>query len=180
MQTFQASSSADRVAGESIRAALEALGIWRAKGERIMAEHGLPEPRPGEWYPFQAYLDALRHMYEKIGPATIVDIGKKLVANNKFPPGIDTLEQALATLDAAYRARHRGSELGFFRFEKLDDRRLRMTIRNPYPCELDRGVVQALAQRFRPPRAVGLRVAHPDEQHCRKHGADECVLEVTW
>ena len=180
MRTFQASSSADQVAGESIKAALDALGIWRAKGVKILAEYGLLEPRPGEWYSFQAYLDALRHMYEKIGPATIVDIGKRLVLDNPFPAGIDTLEQALSTLDGAYRARHRGAELGFFRFERLGDRRLRLTIRNPYPCELDRGVVQAMAQRFRPEGAMAVRVTHADERQCRKHGAEECVLEVGW
>lgn len=180
MVMFQASSTADQVAGESVRAALDALGIWRSKGVRIFADHGLPEPEAGTWYPLQHYLDALRHIYEKIGPATVVDIGKRLVTNNKFPPTITTLEQALSTLDEAYRARHRGADLGFFRFEQLEERQLRMTIRNPYPCELDRGVVQGLATRFRPPGAVGLRVTHPDEQHCRKHGAEECVLDVTW
>ena len=55
-----------------------------------------------------------------------------------------------------------------------------MTIRNPYPCELDRGVVTALVQRFRPPASPLSRVEHVSDARCRKNGAEACELRVTW
>jgi hypothetical protein len=180
MAVFKASAPTDRVAGASIVAALDTLGMWRSRGVKILEEHGIVDPRPGEWYPFQAYLDALRFIYEKIGPATVGEIGKKLVAGNDFPPTIDSIEAALSTLDGDYRLRHTGTDIGSFRYEPKGPREAAMTIRNPYPCELDRGVVTALVQRFRPSASPLARVDHVDAASCRKKGAPACVLRVTW
>jgi hypothetical protein len=183
MQTltmFQASAPTDRVAGASILAALDTLGMWRARGVKILEEHGIVDPAPNEWYSFQAYLDSLRFIYEKIGPATVTEIGKKLVAGNEFPPTVDSIEVALAGLDQDYRLRHHGADVGSFRYEQKGPREGAMTIRNPYPCELDRGVVSALVQRFRPPASPLVRIDHADAKSCRKHGAEACVLRVSW
>jgi hypothetical protein len=168
MAVFKASAPTDRVAGASIVAALDTLGMWRSRGVKILEEHGIVDPRPGEWYPFQAYLDALRFIYEKI------------VAGNDFPPTIDSIEAALSTLDGDYRLRHTGTDIGSFRYEPKGPREAAMTIRNPYPCELDRGVVTALVQRFRPSASPLARVDHVDAASCRKKGAPACVLRVTW
>ena len=180
MAVFQASAPSDRVAGASILAALGTLGMWRGRGVKILEEHGIVDPRPDQWYSWQAYLDALRHIYEKIGPATVGEIGKKLVAGNEFPPHIDSIDAALRTLDHDYRQRHVGSNVGFFRYEPKGEREVVMTIENPYPCELDRGVVTALVQRFKPASSPLARVEHPDAARCRKQGARACVLRVTW
>lgn len=180
MAVFRASAPTDRVAGDSILAALDTLGMWRSRGVKILEEHGIVDPRPGEWYPFQAYLDALRFIYERIGPATVGEIGKKLVAGNEFPPSIDSIEAALSSLDHDYRLRHSGADVGSFHFERKGPREAAMTIRNPYPCELDRGVVAALVQRFRPPASPLARVDHVDATSCRKAGASTCVLRVRW
>ena len=177
---FQASSPSDRVSGASLLAAIDTLGVWRARGIKILEEHGIVDPQPTEWYPWQAYLDALRYIYEKVGPATVGEIGKKLVAGNAFPPTIDSIEAALSTLDHDYRLRHHGADIGSFRFERTGTREGAMTIRNPYPCELDRGVVTALAQRFRPPASPLTRVEHVDAARCRKQGAACCELRVSW
>lgn len=180
MAAFKASAPTDRVAGASILAALDTLGMWRSRGAKILEEHGIVDPRPDEWYSFQAYLDALRFIYEKIGPATVGEIGKKLVAGNDFPSTIDSIDAALSTLDQDYRSRHSGADVGSFRYEPKGPREAAMTIRNPYPCELDRGVVAALVQRFRPAASPLARVDHVDEESCRKRGAPACVLRVTW
>ncbi len=180
MKTFSASSPDDRVAGASILAMLDALGVWRTRGVKILDEHGIGDPQAASWYSLQSYLDAMRFIYEKIGPATIADIGRKLVATNSFPPEIDSLDAALSTLDDAYRLRHRGHDIGYFKYARVTERAATMEIHNPYPCELDRGVVSALAKRFRSPTATTVHVEHESADSCRKSGAESCLLTVTW
>lgn len=180
MQVFKAGSPRDRVSGASVRAFVSALGFYGARGLQILAESGIPDPQPAEWYPLQAYLDAQRAVYERVGPNTLARIGRKLVQEATFPPGFDSIHDALATLDDDYHTRHQGPGVGGFRYRRTGDRSCTVQVRNPYPCELDRNVVEELCRRFKPDSVPAVFVRHADEQSCRKHGADACVLNVWW
>lgn len=179
MKQFLASSSRDEVAGDSILAVVEAMGAFRTRALKLLAEHGISEPRGGEWYPLQGYLNALRSIYDTRGAATVSVTGRKLVEAHPFPPEIDSLEKALTALDTDYRNRHRGSDIGGFRPESVGERSVRIVVRSPYPCELDRAVVEAICQRFRPAGGIP-RVKHEEEVECRKEGAEACSLLVSW
>jgi hypothetical protein len=50
---------------------------------------------------------------------------------------------------------------------------------NPYPCEFDRGLVEAVAERARPPHSLRVRVEHAPGS-CRQHGERACVYAVRW
>jgi hypothetical protein len=180
MQAFKASSPRDRVLGASVRAFVSALGFYGPRGLQILAENGIPDPQPSEWYPLQSYLDAQRAVYEKVGPNTLARIGRKLVQEATFPPQLDSIHDALSTLNDDYHLRHDGSDVGGFRYERTGDRSCTVQVRNPYPCELDRNVVEELCRRFKPDQVPGVHVRHVDEQSCRKQGADACVLKVWW
>lgn len=175
---FRASSPNDQILGASIQAFVEALGLSRRRGLIVLSEQGITEVDPATWYPWQAYLNAQRFIYERVGPHTVGRIGRKLVEGSTFPPTIDGIHAALSTLDGDYRLRHRGRDVGSFQYERTDDRAGRITIRNPYPCELDRNVVEALCQRFRPADALMVQVRH--QEGCRNQAAEACVLEVGW
>jgi hypothetical protein len=180
MQAFKASSPRDRVLGASVRAFVSALGFYGPKGLQILAENGIPDPQPAEWYPLQSYLDAQRAVYEKVGPNTLARIGRKLVQEATFPPQLDSIHDALSTLNDDYHTRHDGSDVGGFRYEHTGDRSCTVQVRNPYPCELDRNVVEELCRRFKPDQVPAVHVRHVDEHSCRKHGAEACVLKVWW
>jgi len=175
---FRASSPKDRILGASIEAYLSALGLSRRRGAQVLADEGIPSVESGKWYPWQAYLNAQRYIYEKVGPHTVGRIGRKLVEGASFPADIDGIHAALSTLDRDYHQRHRGQDVGSFRYERTGERSGRMTIRNPYPCELDRNVIEALCQRFRPADAPVVHVRH--QEGCRNQGASECVIQVHW
>jgi hypothetical protein len=180
MQVFKASSPRDRVSGASVQAFVAALGFFGPRGVQILSENGIPDPQPTEWYPWQAYLDAQRTVYEKVGPNTLARVGRKLVQETTFPPALDSIHQALSTLDADYHTRHEGSDVGGFRYTRTGDRSCTVEVRNPYPCELDRNVVEELSQRFKPGDSPAVFVSHADEARCRKRGADACLLAVKW
>lgn len=179
MEQFRASSSQDQVAGDSILAVVEAMGAFRTRALKLLAEHGIAHPRAGEWYSLQGYLDALRSIYDTRGAATVSVTGRKLVEANPFPPEIDSLEKALASLNTDYRNRHRGNDVGGFRLEPVGERSVRVVVRNPYPCELDRAVVESICQRFRPAGGIP-RVEHEAGAGCRKEGVEACTLLVSW
>jgi hypothetical protein len=180
MQSFQASSPRDRVLGASVRAFVSALGFYGPRGLQILAENGIPDPQPTQWYPLQSYLDAQRDVYHKVGPNTLARIGRRLVQEASFPPALDSIHEALATLDADYHGRHEGTDVGGFAYRRTGDCSCTVEVRNPYPCELDRNVVEELCRRFKPDAVAGVFVRHQEETACRKHGADACVLDVWW
>jgi hypothetical protein len=54
-----------------------------------------------------------------------------------------------------------------------------MVCANPYPCDFDRGIVEAMAGRFRPQGSVPV-VRHDGAQPCRKTGGESCTYLIRW
>jgi hypothetical protein len=177
MQLFRASSPQDEVAGDSILAFTNAMGAFRSRALQVLQAHGLPDPAAGTWYPLQSYLDALREIYQTRGPAMISVTGRKLVEGHRFTEAFDGIAAALSSLDRDYHARHRGADVGSYQVSETGPDEVTVIVRNPYPCEIDRAVVEALATRFRPRGSV-VRVEH--DGPCRHDGASACTLRVRW
>jgi hypothetical protein len=67
--------------------------------------------------------------------------------------------------------------IGHYKMELVpNENRIIMICENPYPCEYDRGIITALANRFE----SLARTAHDSEAPCRKNGADSCTYVVMW
>ena len=127
---YRASDAGDMVSGRSILAFVGAMGSFRARAIRMLATHGIPEPTPDEWYPWQRYLDTVREIAETVGPATVSRIGRLLVEQDEFVDDA-TLESVLKALDPAYKARHRARDAGDFHYEPAGPRSARVLVRNP-------------------------------------------------
>ena len=84
---------------------------------------------------------------------TLLMIGRQIPKNAKWPPDVDTLEKGLASIDVAYHLNHRGGEIGSYRFEKTSANTAKMVCRNPYPCDFDLGLIDAVAHKFKPDNA---------------------------
>lgn len=172
-------SPRDQVAGDSICAVLDAFRLFRRRAVQLLEEQGISEPKPGVWYPWQPYLNMLWDLYGRVGSAPVLMAGKRLVETNPFDEGTRTLIDALSTLDRDYRRRHRGTTIGAFVWTPTSAHSGIVSVTTPYPCELDRGVIEALCRRFRPDDSLTVRIEHPDHQ-CRKHGASACDFSVDW
>jgi hypothetical protein len=177
MAQFVAFAPDVEVNGQTVRAIVEGLKPFEMLALRILSTYGIVDPRPDQWYPQQAWLDAFKHISAKIG-ASLYKIGQQIPENAEFPPDIDTVEKALASIDVAYYMNHRGGEIGTYGCEKVDEQRIKMVCRNPYPCDFDRGIITAMAVRFAPNNNV--KVIHDDSLPCRKKGDDSCTYWVTW
>jgi hypothetical protein len=168
------------VLGNAVLSALGAMRIAPDRARRIFAEQGITQLEKTAWYPMESVLSAYRAIQKQIGPNTMRAVGRNIPKNAEFPPGLSTVAQALGSLDTAYRMNHRGSgNIGGYHFESTGARRARMTCDNPYPCPMDEGLVEAVAERFKPQDAFFIRVQHETEK-CRERGDGACVYNITW
>ncbi len=179
MAEFKAFSPRVEVLGEVVLSLVNVMGAFKTISLEILRENGIGDPQPDEWYSQQAWLDSFKAIAEKVGPNTLYQVGRQVPAQYAFPPMIDSIESVLSDLDAAYRKSHRGGEVGHYRFQILGMNMGKMTCDNPYPCDFDRGIISALAQRFEPPGSL-TDVRHEDHAPCKKQGANSCVYTISW
>lgn len=160
------------------------LSVFAAMGERakpIMAKHGLDNIEAGKWYPIQPYLDFYREVSESRFAATInlMKIGMQVPEKATFPPEINSIQKAFESLDVAYHMNHRGGDFGHYFHKHISNRQIDVTAHNPFPCDLDYGIIQGLARRFKP-HGANIIVVHDPVSDCRKRGGDKCVYHVMW
>jgi hypothetical protein len=179
MAQFRAFSNGVQVNGQTVLSVVKGMGALAQTGSDILARHGIKAPEPMAWYPQQAWLDAFEEISKSIGRRTLSQIGQSIPANAKFPPGIDNVEKALGSIDAAYHMNHRGGEIGHYSFTKTGDKKGVMECRNPYPCDFDYGIIQAMVKRFLPAGATP-RVMHEDSKPCRSNHGDSCTYSIAW
>jgi hypothetical protein len=158
----------------------------------ILVSKGINDPQRDEWYLQQAWLDAFKVIAEKIGPYTLFNIGTKIPENAKWPPHVDTIEKALASIDVAYHMNHKINNdvlfnpntgemkegIGHYGFQKLKDRKVSMVCDNPYPCDFDKGIITNTVKIFGKDDSRYPHVDHDDL--CRKNGDNACNYIVSW
>ncbi len=179
MAEFKAFSPRVEVLGDVVLSLVNVMGAFKGISLDILRENGIVDPESGEWYSQQAWLDSFKAISERVGPNTLYQVGRQVPQQYVFPTVIDSIESVLGDLDAAYRKSHRGGEVGHYHFRILGVNVGQMTCDNPYPCDFDRGIISALAQRFEPPESL-VDVRHEDDAPCKKQGADSCVYTISW
>ena len=179
MKAFEASSTLVEVNGETVLSIVAGMGTSSSRATRILAKHGLEDPKPGTWYNQQRWLDAFKEIAETVGPNTLYRIGMQIPAHAKFPPQITTIEQGLAAIDMAYKMNHRGGEIGCYAFQSTGPKRAKLVCNNPYPSDFDRGIIQAMANRFKPEGSF-VTVELDATQPTRKQGGESCTYLVAW
>ncbi len=179
MAQFKAFSPRVEVLGEVVLSLVNVMGAFKSISLEALHENGIVDPEPDKWYPQQAWLDSFKVIAEKVGPNTLYQVGRQVPHQYQFPPGIDSIDSALSDLDAAYLKSHRGGEVGHYRFKTLGLDLGQMTCDNPYPCDFDRGIISALAERFEPPGSL-IDVRHEENAPCKKLGADSCIYTISW
>ncbi|MBF0544973.1 MAG: hypothetical protein HQM08_11090 [Candidatus Riflebacteria bacterium] len=194
MAEFKALTSGVEINGETTYSIVDGMGVFRICALEILAKYGITKPKKGFWYSQQAWLDSFKEISAMLGPTTLFAIGKKIPANAIFPPSIDNIDKALQAIDVAYHMNHRltgvvmfnpgtGKMLegiGHYQYNKIGDNKVKMFCDNPYPCEFDRGIIEAMAQKFKSETSSSAVTVHDDSCPCRRKGGDSCTYHVTW
>ncbi len=177
MSQFVAPDPQAKTRGVHIQAFLAGTG---GATQAILKKHGLLNIGPAQWYPLQNMLDALRELSEGDFSRTLdlVQLGQRISEHSAWPEEIQTIEDALQAIDVAYHMNHQG-EVGSYQATRTGEREITMVCENPYPCDLDYGLIYGIARRFLPVDG-NLLVEHDPDGPCRKHGADSCTYFVRW
>ena len=169
------------VEGQAVRSMLDGVAelssVFEKRMQETLDQKGIGDPQPGEWYPQQAYLDAVGSIADSIGAQTFRNIGKKLPKNTEFPPSIDSVSEALEALEKGYEMNHRGGDSGFYEFEDVGPNEKLVYCKNPYPCDLDVGLITAVAEEF---SSDGIVTVEEESDLCRDDGGDKCSYRVSW
>lgn len=194
MTQFIAQTDGVEVNGETVVAVLDGMGNFREKGREILAWNGILAPEAGRWYKMQALLDSLKQIAGSFRPITLTSIGRKLPDLIRFPLGIQDVQQALLSLDVTYHLNHRRDGkilydntarkvldgIGHYYYKHTGPSSAVIVCTSPYPCDYDRGLIDATALRFRPNGVGDIHVTHEANEHCRKNGDDFCTFKVEW
>ena len=194
MVQFKAITANTKVSGDAILAMVEGLEAFKDFALKTLEENGIKDPQREEWYSQQSWLNAFKTIAEKVGTNTLFNIGTKIPENAKWPPHVDTIEKALASIDVAYHMNHQIDNevlfnpntgvmkegIGHYGFEKIGENQVKMVCNNPYPCDFDRGIISNTAVIFNKDEKKYPKVAHDESGSCRNKGANACNYIVTW
>lgn len=177
MPTYEPLDEAVEVNGQTVMSVVHAFpDALQARGERVLADHGIENPTEDEWYPQQAWLAAFSEISESMGESTLEQIGKLIPRSAEWPPGTDTVVEGVESISTAYHMNHRNGEIGDYAAEQRGPTTIHVTCDNPYPCAFDTGILKGVVQEFGDSAA---RVSEVGDR-CREEGAASCHYEVTW
>lgn len=180
MALYTAYSPKAEVNGETILSFVLGTGPFKDNAIKILSENGIVDPQPGKWYSQQYWLDAFKSISQKFGKNTLKQIGKSIPSSAVFPPQINSIEAALEAINFAYHSNHRNGEIGNYIFKKTSERSASITCDNPYPCSFNEGLIQAMAERFKPSDSPIIHVAHTQDGNCIDTGNGLCTFTVKW
>lgn len=192
---YKAIEDGMKVNSMAIMSIIDGLGGYSKLGKDYLKESGIDNisADPTIWYEQQSWLDAFRKINDKIGPAVLYQIGKRIPSNAIFPPDIDNIASGLQSINIAYHLNHMNVNnevlydenripkmiegIGHYGYEKVKgENKVIMCCDNCYPDDFDRGIITAMAQRFEE-NAV---IEHDDEKPCRDKGDESCTYIISW
>lgn len=167
------------VNGETILASVHSFpSFMQFVAMKILEYNGIKNPCPGYWYSQQSWLNVIREMSEKYGTNTIFEIGKAVPEKALFPSNIESVDEAIASIDILHKMNHRNGDAGFYELVDRDYATQKITVhsKTPYPCDYDRGLITAIARKFK----KGVVVEVDQSRLNRSAGCDDAWYIVSY
>lgn len=180
MAEFKAFEPDVEVLGDVVLSVIHAMGAFKGLASEILERHHIVDPQKYLWYRQQAWLDAFSTIALEVGPTTLSQIGRQIPRQANYRPGLQSIDEVLLELDEAYKATHRGGEVGSYRYRPTSLRSGLIICHTPYPCDFERGLLHSLANRFAPPESL-IDLRHEERPgQCKKHGHESCDFHLRW
>ena len=170
-----------QVSGEAVSAVVHGMGGATWKALEILAEHNIHNPKWEDVVSATELVERLPGDFRNLWTRhALTPSGGRFRRTPSFRRVSTPSRRRCRSINIAYHMNHRGGEIGTYGFQSTGPRSATMVCRNPYPCAFDRGIIEAMAARFKPDDSVAVSVQHDDSAPCRRHGADSCTYLVTW
>jgi len=169
------------VYSDAIFAMIKAFPVGEEKRHEILKNNGL-DLKENTWYSQQKFLSSLKDLSEETGREFLEKVGETIPEYAVFPDSIVDLENALKSLDTAYKMNHRNGEIGYYKVTSFDaiHKKAEMVCKNPYPSEFDLGLIKTLVYKFLPKNSFFYNVQLDKSKETRQNGADSCTYIITW
>ena len=180
--------------GQGIAAIVAAFKNYPSVAMKYLEKYGLAkqgqEIDQTAWYAFGPWVNALHAMSSEVGANTMYRIGRSVPESVVFPPFVKDIHSVVQSIDMGYRMNHRRngtllselsseetSEVGRYGYQTVEgENQIVCVCDNPYPCDIDRGLIAAMAARFEPLA----KTQHDSEAPCRRKGGNSCTYVVFW
>ncbi|MFH6982114.1 hypothetical protein [Marinoscillum sp. 108] len=172
--------------------AMGSLGQNQRKA--IIEKHGL-NANTGAWNNLQSLLDAMKEVASTIGEMNLFLIGKAIIEGTQFPP-MDSLENALRSIDVAYHMNHRKNGqpmfnpntgqmtegIGHYKLARYDaeNKEALLVCHTPYPAKFEEGLVVQIVRMFKPKDSLFTKVKLDETKETKSNGGDSCTFIINW
>ena len=135
------------VRAANVRATLDAFQLRPSIGQRLIQKHQLQldDLRPEKFILVQRWLDALKEVFETVGPNVLHRVGFAISQNAEFPPVFDTIDKLFHNMDMIYYVNHQG-DVGHYLTTQKSDGVWEIRCETPYPRHFERGVVEGVCR----------------------------------
>jgi len=157
------------------------MSVSAGLGDRaipILEKHNLYPLHRDQWYKQQDWLDAFKELSRR-SMLDLLAIGMKIPDEAAWPPDVNDVHSALASVDIAYHMNHRNGEIGHYEYHKIGEYNGIMVCNNPYPSDFDQGIVYGTARKFCS-NPASVRVMLDNKEPSRKQGAESCTYTIRW
>jgi hypothetical protein len=69
--------------------------------------------------------------------------------------------------------------IGHYSYKKISDDVAEIICDNLYPCDFDRGIIEAMARKFKPIHTIVITEL-VETNGCRKRGGESCLYRIFW
>ncbi len=88
MTQFVARNLNVEVNGETVLSVVSGMELFSNNALSILKRNHIENPEAGKWYKQQDWLNAFKEISEKVGEATLNNVGKKIPEKAQWPPEI--------------------------------------------------------------------------------------------
>jgi len=167
--------------GAHIIATVEALGAYAATGYRILAEHGITDIKPDEWYPMQAFCSFFEALDRRVGASVFYIVGKAVACAVPLPPEVNNVEKALSRFDLVYKTYYKGvAWTEGWKVQIRGDQSAKLVFRGPFPDDFVRGLAEGFIRRFARGSKSQVTVRIDAAAPRRDRGQSSTTLLASW
>lgn len=186
MKHFECSDPNAQVKGDLILTFLNSFpdNHGHTVAHDLLSKYGIDNPSPGQWYPLQAYLNAMKDVHDKLSDQVLLITGKKMGETTRLEGEFDHVDYFVKHLDEYYTSNHRGDAGHYLCKDETGNSSMNavhVTSTTPYACSYERGFLEGVAEHFKhQPGVTDVILKRLENEPCKQKGAESCSYMLEW